>query len=495
MKMPPTRLPAGTMPMASPMRWLLAYLFASGALYFIVTHFPLGPVRTVPPSMFDAWTPILPATVPLYLSYLLVMPVLVWLGRKRDWLLPAFFAGALAAIACLVSHLFWPTAIVWPVAGSGWLAWLHRIDSPLAALPSGHVALPVAISVLLAMLRERSAWFFAAWSALLMLAVLTTGQHLFYDAACGAAVGVLAGTATAVLLRMRVDLRSMAMILVEWLCIVVTLRVALAAGDWRLYPLAFAIIATRQHALFILYHDAAHYHLSRHRRSNDFLINLAIGVPGTVPIEFYRPLHLAHHRHVGTALDPERRFLYQDQPWRFRPLDTIALARQLLGDASMLNTLRTMRAYRKGGGQFVRPTGPLLAAAIAWGAIVAMLACLCSAQTLALLAALWFGPLFTAGVLLQKIRSFAEHSGGPDVTPGWGDWTYSWRVGWLGRLFIWPYHINFHLQHHRNPNTAWHALPSEVRAGDRMLPSSGLPALLWSGARRKPCASRGNRAP
>lgn len=477
------------------MTWLLAYLFVSGVLYFFVTHFPLGPVRIVRPSVLDTWTPILPATIPLYLSYLLVMPALVWLGRKSDWLLPAFFAGAVAAIACLVSHLFWPTAIVRPVADSGWLAWLHRIDSPLAALPSGHVALPVAISVLLAMLRERSAWLFAIWSALLMVAVLTTGQHLSYDVACGAAVGVLAGAATAGLLRMRVDLRTMAMILVEWLCIVVTLRVALAAGGWWLYPVAFAIIATRQHALFILYHDAAHYHLSRHRRCNDFLINVAIGVPGTVPIEFYRPLHLAHHRHVGTEQDPERRFLYRNQPWRFRPLDTISLVRQLLGDVLMLNTLRTMRAYRKAGGQFVRPTGPMLAAAIMWGVILAILADLCSVQTLALLATLWFGPLFTVGVLLQKIRSFAEHSGGPDVTPDWGHWTYAWHVGWLGRLFIWPYHINLHLQHHRNPSTAWHALPSEMLAGDRILSSHGLLALLWSGARRRARARTGSRKP
>lgn len=473
--------------------WLIVYLAVSGALYFFVTHFPFGTVRIITPSAIDAWVPVLPATVPLYLSYLLVMPTLVWCGRGQRWLPPAFFAGALATGLCLLSHLFWPTEIVRPVADAGWLAWLHRIDSPLAASPSGHVALPVAISVVLATLRKHGAWWFGLWSMVLMLAVLTTGQHLFADMAYGFVVGVFAGTVTFALQYSRVNLRSMTMILLEWLAIVVTLRVAVAVGDWRLYALACLVIATRQHALFILYHDATHYHISRHRFTNDFLINLAIGVPGAVPVEFYRPLHLEHHRHVGTAHDPERRFLYQKQPWEFQPLDTVRLVRQLLGDLLLVNTLRTMRAYRSAGGAVVRPTVPLLCATIVWAVIVALLVYLCGMRVLVLLGALWFGPLFTLGVLLQKIRSFAEHSGGPGVTPGWENWTYAWRVRWLSRLCIWPYHINLHLQHHRNPNVAWHDLPSEIRSDDPMLSSRELPGLLWLGWPLKPRARAGRR--
>lgn len=478
-----TRSAANTIPLKKPWTCLVIYLLLSGALYYVVTHFPFGAVRIISPSMLDAWIPLLPATVPLYMSYMLVMPVLIGCGRGKEWLLPAFFAGALATGLCLVSHLFWPTMMVRPVAATGWIAWLQSIDSPLAASPSGHVALPMAITVILATLRKRAAWWFALWSAVLMLTVLTTGQHLTGDMAWGVVVGWLAGAITAISMRLRIDLRSMAMILLEWLCIVVTLRVALAVDDWRLYLVAAIIISTRQHALFILYHDATHYHLTRRRTVNDFLINVAIGIPGTVPVEFYRPLHLAHHRHVGTAQDPERRFLYQNQRWTFRPLDTLSLSRQLAGDLLLLNTLRTMRAYRRAGGAVVRPTAPMLAAGLVWALIVGWLVYLCSAKTLMLLAALWFGPLFTLSVLLQKLRSFAEHSGGPGVTPDWNDWTYSWWVGWMGRIFIWPYHINLHLQHHRNPNTAWYDLPSQVLASDHVMSSRRFPGLLWIGRR------------
>ncbi|WP_205903942.1 fatty acid desaturase, partial [Pseudomonas viridiflava] len=93
------------------------------------------------------------------------------------------------------------------------------------------------------------------------------------------------------------------------------------------------------HALFVLYHDATHYHLTRRRSVNDFLINAAIGVPGLVPIEFYRPLHLEHHQHLGTEQDPERRFLYHRQPWCFTPLGAGPLLRQLAGDLLLVNTV------------------------------------------------------------------------------------------------------------------------------------------------------------
>ncbi|MCA3847819.1 MAG: fatty acid desaturase, partial [Burkholderia sp.] len=140
-----SRQDANDTPIARPWLLLVAYLVVTGALYCFVTHVPLAPVTLIPASALDRAIPVLPGTVPLYLSYLLAMPALVWLGRGRAWLLPAFFAGALAAGICLVAHLLHPTEVAWSPAEPGWIAWLQRIDSPLAASPSGHVALPVAI--------------------------------------------------------------------------------------------------------------------------------------------------------------------------------------------------------------------------------------------------------------------------------------------------------------------------------------------------------------
>lgn len=478
-----------------PYGWLVAYTVVTGLLYFLVTHFPMGPVHVIQPGFIDSQIEKQPYTLPLYLSYLLIMPALVCLGRHRDWLLRAFFAAALAAGVCLLSHLFWPTTVLRAEHPSQWLMWLYQIDSPLAASPSGHVALPVAISVVLGYLRVRLAWIFALWSMALAITVLTTGQHVFLDAVYGAAIGVSAGVATVMLIRSKVDLRTMGAILLEWLCIIVTLRIALYVSDWRAYCAAFVIIAARQHALFILYHDATHYHLTRQRGVNDFLINLAMGIPGLVPIEFYRSLHLEHHQHTGTPRDPERRFLYHRQPWQFRPLNGKLLLKQMLGDLFVINTLRNLRAYRDAGGHAPRMTSAVVAAGIVWLAVIAWIVWQCSAQTMLLIALFWFVPLATLATLLQKIRSIAEHSGGPHVTPGWREWTYAWKVGCIGRFFIWPYHINLHLHHHRNANHPWHVLPRLVSADDRLLDSRDLPSLLWSGLKKKTDPAPAGEAP
>ncbi len=475
---------ANAVPPSRPWLVLAIYLTVTGIFYGFVTHYPLAPIESIKPGQLDGGIPHLSFTVPLYLSYLLVMPALVAVGRDRVYLLPAFFAGALATIVCLFCHLFHPSEVVRPEVADGWLAWLYRIDSPLAASPSGHVALPIAIAVALAGLRERISVLFIVWSGVLAVTVLTTGQHVVVDVGSGIAVGLTAGIATLTLLKLEVDLRTMGALLMEWGGIVITIRLAVFSGNGYLYALAALVIATRQHALFILYHDATHYHLTHRRSANDFLINTAIGVPGLVPVEFYRPLHLAHHRDVGTALDPERQFLYHSQPWRFRPLATLALMRQLLGDALVLNMVRNMIAYRRSNPNPIRLGKPFLAALVVWIIIVTTLLVTCSNHTLAVVALLWFGPLLTLTVMIQKIRSMAEHSGGPHATPGWDDWTYSWRTGWIGRVLLWPYHINLHLQHHRAPSTPWHALPFEIRQNEARLDAGTLLSLLW--ARRKP---------
>jgi fatty acid desaturase len=58
--------------------------------------------------------------------------------------------------------------------------------------------------------------------------------------------------------------RSAAAVLQTWLVIGVTAGIAIAYWSWPLALAAVVVIATRQHALFILSHDAAHYRLSDH---------------------------------------------------------------------------------------------------------------------------------------------------------------------------------------------------------------------------------------
>jgi fatty acid desaturase len=284
--------------------------------------------------------------------------------------------------------------------------------------------------------------------------------------------------------RSPVDVRSLAALGFEWLLILAALLTALRVSTWGgawwvtccAYVAAFVVIATRQHALLMLFHDAVHGSLARNRSANDGLINALIGVPALLPVELYRPLHLKHHHALGTSADPERELLYAGQLWNYRPLETWPLVLQLIGDLLVVNGARTMAAWRQAGGSLrMRPT--TLGIATLWLVGIAALAWQ-SPQTAVTALLLWFAPLLTLTQLLQKLRSFAEHSGGPGVTADWDDWTYTWRVGPAGRLTIWPYNINLHLEHHANPAVPWHELPALAKATPRFRASNTLWELL-----------------
>src|SRR5258708_17888156 len=60
---------------------------------------------------------------------------------------------------------------------------------------------------------------------------------------------------------------------------------------------------------------------------------------------------------------------------------------------------------------------------------------------------LWLVPLFTWMMVITRIRNIAEHA----VVPDSGDPlrnTRTTRANFLERLFIAPYYLNYHLQHH-----------------------------------------------
>lgn len=263
------------------------------------------------------------------------------------------------------------------------------------------------------------------------------------------------------------------------LCVAV-IAVTLAHWHVALVIPAMVVLATRQHALFILYHDAVHYNVARGRRLNDLLTNALIGLPQLVPVQLYRRLHLAHHARLGTAADPERLLLYRDQPWDYRPLPLRRLLAQLLGDLLLLNNVRTLRHFARelAGSQLQLPKArypiELWVLGAAYGAVFAWVAV--AEPTAALrFAILWIVPLLTLTQALQKVRSFVEHA--PMDAP---ELSYSWRPGWLGRALIWPYHINYHREHHVHPRVPWYRLPATF-PGAEQRPGRGLWRVLWNG--------------
>jgi len=461
-------------------------------IYLLATHAPWRPPLIIEPFALDAHVPMVPAAAWIYITYAFLFPALIVLAQNRDGFGKVFATGLACGLANALIYFSVPSRIsIRPPAPDGSLLGLiQSLDTPLGALPSGHVALPASIAVacLLASLRlrgkrqedyfqghasfwRRMAAGFALWTALLAASTLFTKQHYVPDATSGLAFGILMAGLGNLAVRSWPRFRSLHppsayALLRDWSIILVTITIGL---HWWSMPMALAavcVIASRQHAILVLYHDGVHGLVAGNSRVNDFIVNLSVGVPVLLPLHMYRALHQSHHLHLGEAIDPERVVLYRGQPWNYRPLSAGPLALQIAGDVLAWNGIAMIFRYffeiRRGGalvlprtrwypeliGQYAVFLGAWLIAFHSWP------------QATAHAALLWFLPYLTLTQLLQKIRSFAEHASKEAVENGRSGLSCSWAPGLLGRITIWPYNINYHREHHLRADIPWNLLPA-----------------------------------
>src|SRR5258706_10532757 len=99
--------------------------------------------------------------------------------------------------------------------------------------------------------------------------------------------------------------RATAAILEDFAVIAVALAAALAFWPTPLViVLSVTTIGTRQHALFVIAHDAAHYLLYENRKLNDIAGRACATLQG-LPMRTYRVIHRLHHNNLYGDLDPD----------------------------------------------------------------------------------------------------------------------------------------------------------------------------------------------
>ena len=96
---------------------------------------------------------------------------------------------------------------------------------------------------------------------------------------------------------------------------------------------------------------------------------------------------------------------------------------------------------------------------------------------------LWLVPLLTWQMVITRIRNIAEHAVVPDSTDPLRN-TRTTRANFVERLFIAPYYVNYHLEHHLLFYVPCYNLPRvhrilrESRHGSRMEVQPGYAAVL-----------------
>jgi fatty acid desaturase len=248
-------------------------------------------------------------------------------------------------------------------------------------------------------------------------------------------------------LRGKSDVVGALLVLHAWMLIFGSMAVFAWWPNPFTFLLAVMVVGGRQLGLAILMHDAAHGLLFADRRLNDWAGTWLCAFPVFTSLALYRPYHLTHHRFTQQAQDPD---LGLSAPF---PISRASLRRKVWRDL----TGRT--AYQRRGEQVRRGLGPAdapflvrlgrLARAERGPLIVNLLLLLVLAVAgyWWLYPLLWLAPLATWYQLVSRLRNIAEHAVVPDNDDPLRN-TRTTLAGPVERLFVAPYWVNYHLEHH-----------------------------------------------
>lgn len=241
---------------------------------------------------------------------------------------------------------------------------------------------------------------------------------------------------------------------------------------------AIVTIGVAQHGLFILAHEGAHYRLLANRGLNDALGRL-IGAASGISMCTYRVIHRLHHNHLYGPQDPDTAI------HGGYPRGVTYLWKKLAQDMVGWNAWKTyayffgapaihaddglMRRVSHGG---LNDTSPSLRAAaradrwwvVAWQlALPLALLAAGGLQALVLYMLLWLLPLLTVLQPILRLRAVCEHGAVDDLssplTAARSNRTTGGLLNTVGRVLLFPHHVNYHLEHHLYPAVPHYHLP------------------------------------
>jgi fatty acid desaturase len=281
-------------------------------------------------------------------------------------------------------------------------------------------------------------------------------------------------------LRARSNLVGALLVLHAWALIFGSMALFVWWPNPFTFLLGVMVIGTRQLGLAILMHDAAHGLLFADRRLNEWVGSWLCAAPVFTSLQLYRPYHLTHHRHTQQAEDPD---LGLSAPF---PITRKSLWRKVGRDL----TGRT--AYQRRLEQFRRG---LAKESKAFTVNSVLLVGLAIAGYGWLYPLLWLIPLATWYQLVSRVRNIAEHAVVPDNDDPLRN-TRTTYANILERLFVAPYWVNYHLEHHLFMFVPCWRLPQAHRAllgaglRERMEVQPGYAAVLRLATSRRQEASR-----
>jgi fatty acid desaturase len=233
---------------------------------------------------------------------------------------------------------------------------------------------------------------------------------------------------------------------------------------WWISFISFAVIGTQQYALFILGHDGIHSNLLYRREANDILTTTVLFAPLGTRVRSARTAHLAHHRLLGTAEDPDRKLhIASNKATRGRFLFF------LTGLATVPEALLRILPFAKNKTHDQAPnrTNSLAALVARWPVVVAQAAIfigLALTFTWWTYFVFWVLPVYLMVFLPDEIRAFCEHTQPilPDSAAD-GRRLITFVPNIFERILFSPMNMNYHAEHHLWQFIPYYNLPEVHR--------------------------------
>jgi fatty acid desaturase len=255
----------------------------------------------------------------------------------------------------------------------------------------------------------------------------------------------------------------------------VALLALIGVSGWgEIWPVVLAVLLmpAAQHRLAILSHEATHYRLFKTRALNDFTGWLASALIG-ISVYGYRVIHRIHHNHLYEKIDP-------DMPLQAGyPRGRTYLFKKLVKDVAGFTFWKNYAYFfgapatnRDTGGRGGKSGDPLADTTPAlrrtalidrWRVLlfqIALMAALAWAGWLHYYLVLWVLPLLTLYQGVLRLRAVCEHGAPADTASPLTAARTNVELPLLARFYLFPHHVNYHIEHHLYPAVPHYHLPA-----------------------------------
>lgn len=255
--------------------------------------------------------------------------------------------------------------------------------------------------------------------------------------------------------------KSLSALISDWVIVASTTTFALQTSSLLIDIISIFIIASRQHALFILMHEGAHQRLSKNSTLNEFLSDFFAAYPLFIKTNGYRLNHLAHHKYLNTDSDPDWVRKGKSPDWTFpkeKEKFGWLLFRNLVGFGiiEMFMTVIVLSDIRFT--DFLKNIRKTYLTHLLRLSYYSILALTVTGFDLWIeFVCFWLVPYFVLLPLFNRVRSIAEHFGLKNEHSL--NQSRNVRGSRLQNFFFGPHQVNFHLDHHLFPSVPFYNLP------------------------------------